>query len=63
MGQQHLLVNQLFADLETDFYTMGDRPNGININDGVGSTHPEGLQAFVKKAPWLVWPSMGMATA
>lgn len=43
------LVNQLFADLETDFYTMGDRPNGININDGVGSTHPEGLQAFVKE--------------
>lgn len=46
------IVNQLFADLETDFYTMGDRPNGININDGVGSTHPEKLQAFVleKKA-------------
>ncbi|UUX32985.1 phosphoglucosamine mutase [Fundicoccus culcitae] len=46
------IINQLFADLETDFYTMGDRPNGININDGVGSTHPEKLQAFVleKKA-------------
>lgn len=42
------LINQLFADLETDFYTMGDRPNGLNINDGVGSTHPEALQEFVK---------------
>ena len=48
------LVNQLFADLETDFYTMGDRPNGININDGVGSTHPEGLQAFVKEKGVMV---------
>ncbi|EHR37182.1 phosphoglucosamine mutase [Facklamia languida] len=43
------LINQLFADLDTDFYTMGDRPNGLNINDGVGSTHPEALQAFVKE--------------
>jgi len=48
------LVNQLFADLETDFYTMGDRPNGININDGVGSTHPEDLQAFVKEKGAMV---------
>ena len=48
------LVNQLFADLETDFYTMGDRPNGININDGVGSTHPEGLQDFVKEKGAMV---------
>src|SRR5699024_4276137 len=43
------LINQLFADLETDFYTMGDRPDGLNINNGVGSTHPEALQAFVKE--------------
>lgn len=43
------LINQLFADLETDFYTMGDRPNGLNINDGVGSTHPAALQEFVKE--------------
>lgn len=43
------LVNQLFADLETDFYTMGDRPNGININDQVGSTHPAALQEMVKE--------------
>ena len=48
------LVNQLFADLETAFYTRGDRPNGININDGVGSTHPAGLQAFVKEKGAMV---------
>lgn len=41
------IVNRLFADLETDFYTMGVKPNGLNINDGVGSTHPEKLAEFV----------------
>lgn len=40
-------VNRLFADLETEFYTMGTAPNGLNINDGVGSTHPEKLAEFV----------------
>jgi len=40
-------VNCLFADLETDFYTIGTSPNGVNINDGVGSTHPEQLADFV----------------
>lgn len=40
-------VNRLFADLETEFYTMGTAPNGLNINEGVGSTHPEKLAEFV----------------
>lgn len=46
------IINRLFADLETTFYTMGAKPNGLNINDGVGSTHPEALAEFVveKKA-------------
>lgn len=48
------LVNQLFANLETDFYTMGDRPDGLNINDGVGSTHPEALQQFVTEQQAMV---------
>ncbi|MGX7023361.1 phosphoglucosamine mutase [Vagococcus hydrophili] len=41
------IVNHLFADLDTEFSTMGVKPNGININDGVGSTHPEELAKFV----------------
>lgn len=51
-GATSPLVNHLFADLNTEFYTMGVRPDGININDGVGSTHPEELAKFVveKKA-------------
>ena len=39
---QHLhLATHLFADLDADISTMGASPNGLNINDGVGSTHPE----------------------
>lgn len=48
------LLNQIFADLETDFYAMGDRPNGTNINEGVGSTAPEALQEFVKEKEAMV---------
>ncbi len=46
-GATGTTVNRLFADLEADFYTMGTSPNGLNINDGVGSTHPEKLRDFV----------------
>ena len=28
---------------------MGTSPNGMNINDGVGSTHPEVLAELVKE--------------
>lgn len=38
------LLARLFADLETDdFEIIGASPDGININEGVGSTHPEKL--------------------
>ncbi len=46
-GATATTVNRLFADLETDFHTIGTSPNGLNINDGVGSTHPEKLAEFV----------------
>ncbi|GAA0311279.1 phosphoglucosamine mutase [Gracilibacillus halotolerans] len=41
------LASHLFADLEADISTIGSSPNGLNINDGVGSTHPEKLQELV----------------
>jgi len=41
------LAPHLFADLEADISTMGVNPDGLNINDGVGSTHPESLAKFV----------------
>ncbi|MBM7573287.1 phosphoglucosamine mutase [Aquibacillus albus] len=46
-GSTSSLAPHLFADLEADISTIGSSPDGLNINDGVGSTHPETLQAFV----------------
>lgn len=46
-GATSSLATHLFADLEADISTMGSSPDGLNINDGVGSTHPEKLAEFV----------------
>lgn len=46
-GSTSSLATHLFADLEADISTMGASPNGLNINDGVGSTKPEALAKFV----------------
>jgi len=48
-GATSSLATHLFADLDADVSTMGTSPNGLNINDGVGSTHPEALAAFLKE--------------
>ncbi|TDL30785.1 phosphoglucosamine mutase [Jeotgalibacillus sp. S-D1] len=48
-GATSTLATHLFADLDADLSTMGASPNGLNINEGVGSTHPEALAAFVKE--------------
>ena len=48
-GATSSLAAHLFADLEADISTMGSSPNGLNINEGVGSTHPEALAAFMKE--------------
>ena len=39
----------IFGDLEADIETIGCQPNGININDNVGSTKIETISAFVKE--------------
>lgn len=46
-GATSSLATHLFADLEAEIDSIGSSPNGLNINDGVGSTHPEALQALV----------------
>ncbi|WP_163651966.1 phosphoglucosamine mutase [Listeria sp. PSOL-1] len=46
-GATASLATHLFADLEADISSMGTSPDGLNINNGVGSTHPEALSAFV----------------
>lgn len=46
-GATSSLATHLFADLDAEIDTIGSSPNGLNINDGFGSTHPERLQEFV----------------
>lgn len=48
-GAVSSLAPHLFADLDADITTIGSSPNGLNINDGVGSTHPEKLAELVKE--------------
>ncbi len=46
-GATSSLAPHLFADLEAEITTIGTSPDGLNINDGVGSTHPEALRKIV----------------
>lgn len=48
-GAVSSLAARLFADVEADVITIGASPNGININEQCGSTHPEKLQEEVLK--------------
>jgi phosphoglucosamine mutase len=41
-------AGRLFSKLRLDFELLHDHPNGVNINDGCGSTHLEHLCAIVK---------------
>ncbi|MGT2949227.1 phosphoglucosamine mutase [Streptococcus devriesei] len=43
-------ARQVFLDLNADITVIGDEPDGLNINDGVGSTHPEQLQELVRES-------------
>ncbi|HEM5474276.1 phosphoglucosamine mutase [Streptococcus suis] len=42
-------ARQIFVDLGADLTVMAENPDGLNINEGVGSTHPEKLQELVKE--------------
>lgn len=42
-------ARQIFADLGADLTVIAENPDGLNINEGVGSTHPEKLQELVKE--------------
>ena len=46
-GATSSLASHLFADLEAEIYTIGNSPNGLNINDGFGSNATEQLQKLV----------------
>ena len=47
-GSAYSLAPYLFGDLEAETVTIGSSPNGVNINENVGSTHPEKLAEIVQ---------------
>ncbi|MDV5976392.1 UNVERIFIED_CONTAM: phosphoglucosamine mutase [Streptococcus canis] len=48
-GAASVSARDVFLDLNAEIAVIGEKPNGFNINDGVGSTHPEQLQELVKE--------------
>ncbi len=46
-GATSPLASHLFADLEADIMAIGSSPDGLNINDGYGSTNPDKLRETV----------------
>ena len=47
-GAAYHVAPPVFHELGADVIAVGDTPNGTNINDGVGATHPEHLAAQVR---------------
>ncbi|HHI9673981.1 TPA: phosphoglucosamine mutase [Streptococcus pyogenes] len=48
-GAASVSARDVFLDLNAEIAVIGEKPNGLNINDGVGSTHPEQLQELVRE--------------
>ncbi|GIP34955.1 phosphoglucosamine mutase [Paenibacillus sp. J2TS4] len=46
-GAAYELAPKIFRELGAEVISTGDAPNGVNINDRCGSTHPETLAAEV----------------
>lgn len=48
-GASYKVAPEVFSELGAEVITLGVSPDGTNINDGVGSLHPEGIQAKVRE--------------
>lgn len=48
-GATYYVAPHVFEELGADVVRLACEPNGVNINEGCGSTHPEYLLAAVKK--------------
>ncbi len=46
-GAAYRIAPAVFAELGAEVITIGNEPNGFNINEGCGSTSPNGLRARV----------------
>lgn len=47
-GSAFMIARSVFDALGAKTFVIGDSPNGVNVNDGVGSTHIEKLAELVK---------------
>lgn len=47
-GASYKIASRVYKALGAEVVLMGDDPNGVNINAGCGSTHPERLAELVK---------------
>lgn len=48
-GAAYKVAPEVFRELGAEVHTLGVSPDGTNINEGVGSLHPSGVQARVKE--------------
>lgn len=48
-GATYNIAPYVFDEMGAEVIAIGDKPNGFNINDGVGSTYPEYLKAAVRE--------------
>lgn len=56
-GAAYRVAEKVYSELGAEITVIGNEPNGININENYGSTHPENLQKEVLKQGAL----MGLA--
>lgn len=49
-GAAYQIAPKVFHELGADVVSMGCAPDGLNINDGVGATHPEALARLVQES-------------
>ena len=48
-GASWYIANAVFSALGAQTYVIGNEPDGLNINEGCGSTHIENLQKLVRE--------------
>jgi phosphoglucosamine mutase len=48
-GAAYKVAPAVFAELGADVITLGNKPDGININEDCGALHPQKMQATVTK--------------
>lgn len=48
-GASWMIARNVFSALGATLYVIGDEPDGLNVNKGIGSTHIEKLQELVKE--------------